>query len=372
MRIAQVTSLQESVPPRYKNGLEFIVSYLTEELISRGYQMTLFAPADSQTQAELVSVYPMGTTNDPNRLYTDDAYSYFNCLAAIKRAQTGKFDLIHSHAGPPMVFLSDLVNIPIIETYHHPPDFAYQVFYQEPYFSHLRQFFDLNIKIFKVFVSENQRAGFAKFFPKGYLTDKNSAVVYNGIPVENFPPSTTAGEYFAFLGYMTPNKGAHLAIKVAQRAGVPLVIAGVVGSDDAYFREQIEPHLNGDGIRFIGTLDHQGKVKFLQQAKAVFIPIQWEEPFGLVMVEAMACGTPVIGLKRAAVPEIVQDGFTGFVVNPGEDGGVAGMVEAVARIGEIDRSACRRRVEERFSVRAMVDGYEAIYRRLSSQGPSLR
>lgn len=364
MRIAQVTSLQESVPPKYKNGLEFIVSYLTEELVSCGHNLTLFAPADSQTKAKLVSVYPMGTTNDPHRLFTDDACSYFNCLAALKMARTGEFDLIHSHAGPPMVFLADLIDVPVIETYHHPPDFAYQVFYQEPYFRHLRPFFDLHKKVFKVFVSQAQRAQFKKFFPKGYLTEKNSAVVPNGIPVETFPFSADKGDYFAFLGYMTPDKGAHLAIKAARQAGAPLVIAGVVGSDTTYFQEEIEPWIDNDKIRFVGTLEHQEKVRFLQKAKAIFVPIQWEEPFGLVMIEAMACGTPVIGLRRAAVPEIVANGLTGFVVDPGKDQGVAGMVEAAAGIKEIDRVACRRRAEEYFSVRVMVDQYEAVYRQV--------
>lgn len=347
MKIAQLVSLRASVPPKNKNGLEFIVYYLIEELVKRGHEVTLFASANSKTSASLKSIFPEETLSEKNIFWPLESYSAFNAFFCFKQAE--KFDIIHSHCDPDAMFFAQFVNTPLVTTIHAPMDPRWVIYTKDPhYYKFLKPIFDTLKKQKRVFVSNDQQR-------KSYY-NKNSTVILNGIPVEEFSFSNTPKDYFAFFGFLNYDKGAHIAAQIAKKSGLKLKLAG--NSTPEFLEKEIYPYLDKN-IEYVGPVSGAKRVKFLQSAKALLVPIQWDEPFGLIMPEAMACGTPVIAFNRAAVSEIVKDGETGFIVNDENE-----MIEATEKIGQIDRYVCRKHVENIFTIKRMVDEYERLYQKI--------
>lgn len=349
MRIAQLVSLQESVPPKGKNGLEYVVHYLTEELVRRGHEVTLFATGDSATSARLVEVMPYPLSRGTLFGFSSTHYALMATAKAAEMA--GEFDIIHSHLGAPAYYFAELLGTPMVETIHSAHtrlESAEDLLHLKPYLCDCRR---RERKIHRVFVSRNQKGCFSK--------RPNISVIHNGIGFEDFTFNPSKEDYFAYLGYLTPEKGAHLAIEAARRANVKLRLAGNYFGCEDYFEKKIKPHLRKGQVEYAGVLGPEERDKFLGGARALLFPVQWQEPFGLVMVEAMACGTPVIGFDRAAVGEVVKDGVTGFVAKD-----VAGMAQAIRKLEAIDPAACRRHVEKNFSARRMADRYEKLYEEL--------
>lgn len=348
LRIAQVVSLQESIPPKGKNGLEFVVHYLTEELVKRGHEVTLFATEDSKTSANLISVLPYPAVK--KRLFNWGSTDY-SLMALEKVAQMkNKFDVVHTHIGSIAFHLADFIDAPIVETVHSP---VYKVSRK---YSATKKIQNKYLKdeirkygnAYHTFVSNNQK--------KNSFLKNNNVVVHNGIDLNQFKFREEPEDYFLYLGYLTSNKGAHSAVQAAKKAKVKLKIAGSYRYCEKYFEEEIEPYLKKGQIEYVGVVNPSQRNKLLGGAKAILVPVQWEEPFGLIMIEAMACGTPVIGFNKAAVPEIVKNGENGFIVKD-----YLGMARAIKKISKINRQECRNHVEKYFSVEKMVDKYEKVY-----------
>jgi len=348
LKIAQVVSLQESVPPKGKNGLEYVVHYLTEELVKRGHKVTLFATKDSKTSAKLVDVLPYPAAK--KRIFDWSATDY-SLLAMTKAAEMAdEFDIIHSHIGSVAFCFTGLIKTAIIETIHSP---VYKI--SKKYLPkkniqnrYLKDKIRRHNKSYHIFVSKNQKSN--AFFKN------NNAVIHNGIDFGKFKFEKEPQDYFVYLGYITPEKGAHLAVRAAKRARVKLKLAGSYKHCEEYFKEEIKPYLKRGKIEYVGVVNPARRNKLLGGAKAILVPVDWEEPFGLVMIEAMACGTPVIGFNRAAVPEIVKDNKTGFVVEDYKE-----MARAIKKIDNINRADCRAHIEKNFSVEKMADEYERVY-----------
>ena len=348
LRIAQVVSLQESIPPKGKNGLEFMVHYLTEELVKRGHDVTLFATKDSKTSAKLVDVLPYPAAKKRIFGWGGTEYSLISLTKAVE--MENKFDVIHTHIGQVAYYFTNLIKTPIVETIHSPihkipKRYLPKKNIQDRYLKDSRNRYK---KMQHVFVSKNQK--------KNAFMQNSGSVIHNGIDLEEFKFKKDPQDYFLYLGYMTSNKGAHLAVKAARRARVKLKLAGSYKHCEKYFEEEIKPYLKKGKIEYVGVVNPVQRNKLLGGAKAILVPLQWEEPFGLIMIEAMACGTPVIGFDIAAVPEIVKDGKTGFIVKDFKE-----MAKAVRKVDEIDRGTCRSHIEKHFSVEKMVDGYEKVY-----------
>ncbi len=354
LRIAQVTNLQESVPPLNKNGLEMVVHYLTEELVTMGHDVTLFATADSQTSATLVPMWPTAVSRDPyGHWETSSAYTKWTVAEALRRH--GEFDIIHDHTRFIAPFFAQLITTPIVTTVHHPisTETAFKTHYPadyQPYYENTLKYSLDTIPT--VVVSKFQQAEL--FSARGL----SSTVIYNGITAPAVS-SSEPGEYLAFLGYLTAAKGADQAIQAVLPTGEKLQIAGSIRQDDPsgqdYFAKKIQPFLS-DRISYVGGLGYQEKFEFLAKAKGLLLPIQWDEPFGLVAIEALAVGTPVIAWNRAAMPEIIVDGVSGFLVNS-----VSELTQRLGQIDSISRLACRARFEELFSARTMAKNYETFY-----------
>jgi glycosyltransferase involved in cell wall biosynthesis len=350
VRIAQVAPLYESVPPKLYGGTERVVSFLTEELVAQGHDVTLYASGDSVTSARLEAACPSAL-----RLATDCVDQLAHHVLMVERvardAQAGRYDLVHFHCDY-LHFPVSRRAIPVHLTTLHGrldlPDLR-------PLY---REFDDAPL----VSVSDAQRRPLPDAGWRG--------TVHHGLPLDLLPFRREPSGYLAFLGRISPEKGADRAIEIARRAGLPLRLAAKVDRVDRdYFRERIRPLLEGPGVEFVGELGDADKADFLGGARALLFPIDWPEPFGLVMIEAMACGTPVVAFDRGAVPEVIEDGVNGFRV---ED--VAGAVGAVARLGELSRARCRARFEERFGAPRMARDYVALYRRLveAPRGPRAR
>ncbi|MGE0211793.1 MAG: glycosyltransferase family 4 protein [Parvibaculaceae bacterium] len=338
MRIAQVAPLSEAVPPRLYGGTERVVSWLTEELVAMGHRVTLFASGDSETSADLV---PCARTGLRLAGIRDHLASHLVMLETVRR-RASEFDLIHFHV--------DLLPFPIFQdmaektvtTLHgrlDRPDFhpAYRYFPQMPLVS----------------VSDSQREPMPDCV--NWL-----ATVHHGLPANQQRFRAEPGEYLAFLGRISPEKRPDRAIEIAKRAGLPLKIAAKIDHDDrAYFQEVIAPMLDHPLIEFIGEIDENGKDEFLARASALLFPIDWVEPFGLVMIEAMSAGTPVIGWPMGSVTEVITPGRSGFVVSSIEE-----AAAAVGAIGSLPRREVRAEFEERFAARRMAADYVAAYERL--------
>ncbi len=358
LRIAQIVSLEADVPPKSQNGLEFIVSWITEGMIRRGHQVTLFAPDNSTTSARHISTQPEQLRFDPKKVWQQPIRSMWNTTVAAMMAD--EFDIIHSHTGT-IVFHAPFISTPAIHTLHHPAEHdVWRNLLNEPAIKKqvepIARAFNM---IHHVAVSNKQKELFQANGGDYFFSQVD--VVHNGIPTSQFVPRYDAGDYLLFLGYITPHKGAHIAIDIAKRSHKKLVIAGNYYGEEEYFNTQIAPHLNDD-ITYVGTADFEQKTKLYQHAEALLVPIQWDEPFGLTLIEAAACGTPVIAFNRGASAEIIKDGVTGFVCT-NEDEAVA----AVARLHTIDRRTCRLHTEEHFDAERMLDEYEALYYSLANK-----
>jgi glycosyltransferase involved in cell wall biosynthesis len=339
MRIAQVAPLWERVPPPAYGGIELVVALLTDELVRRGHEVTLFASGDSISLAKLESVHPQALRLDSNV----KEYSIYEMLQLSEvYGRANEFDIIHSHMGCAALPYAKLIKTPTVHTLHgvFTPD---------------------NVKLFKhakeqpyISISNSQRE------PR--LEMNCVATVYNGIDVSShkFYAQPDEPPYLAFLARMSPEKGPHLAIEIAKQSGLPLKMAGKVDVVDVdYFENEIKPHVDGKQIQYLGEANHNQKNELMGRAIATLCPITWKEPFGLVMVESMAAGTPVIATRRGSTPEVIAHGRSGFVCDSVEE-----CIEAVRKVTELDRFACREHVLEHFSVKQMVDGYEAVYRQI--------
>jgi glycosyltransferase involved in cell wall biosynthesis len=332
MRIAMIAPLEIRVPPVAYGGTELVVSLLTEALVNRGHDVTLFASGDSVTSARLHSVIPhflRGTTRSKGLL------NLLNTVACLNQAD--RFDIIHNHTGEGMA-TAHLVQTPMLTTLHGHLDEDWRLL-----FSRYRGWYNTISRSAKALLPE--REGFA-------------GVVYNAIDVQSYPFNGGHREpHLLFLSRMSPEKGPHLAIEVARRLGCKLVLAGNVDSgDEAFFKAVVLPQVDGDQIQYVGEADSHLKRELLAQAYCLLAPITWAEPFGLFMAEAMACGTPVIALGRGAAPEVVKHGETGLIVHSLEE-----MAEAVSRVHTIDPHRCREHVERHFDVPIMTDRYLATY-----------
>jgi glycosyltransferase involved in cell wall biosynthesis len=339
MKIAQVAPLYESVPPKLYGGTERVVSYLTEELVRQGHQVTLFASGDSVTQARLEEVCSRSLRLDQECV--DQLAHHIVLLEQVFR-QASAFDLMHFHIDYLHFPLSIRQHIPTVTTLHGRldlPDLVplYKMFPSMPVVS----------------ISNAQRA------PLPWVNWLGT--VYHGLPEDLYTFRETPGTYLAFLGRITPEKGVEQAIAIAQQVGIPLKIAAKVDRvDREYFQEVVRPLLqNNSLVEYLGEVGDANKDAFLGEAYAVLFPIDWPEPFGLVMIEAMACGTPVIAYPRGAVPEVLEDGVTGWIVE-----GIEEAVQAVGRVSAISRVRCRQVFEERFLASRMAQDYLRIYKEL--------
>jgi glycosyltransferase involved in cell wall biosynthesis len=338
MKIAQVAPLYESVPPQLYGGTERVVSYLTEELVRQGHQVTLFASGDSVTQARLVEACPRSLRL--NQDCVDQLVHHVVLLEQVFR-QASAFDLIHFHIDYLHFPLSVRQHIPTVTTLHGRldlPDLVplYQMFPSMPLVS----------------ISNAQRA------PLPWVNWLGT--VYHGLPEDLYNFREMPGTYLAFLGRIAPEKGVEQAIAIAQQAGMPLKMAAKVDrADREYFRKVVRPLLKNSEVEFVGEVGGSNKDAFLGEAYALLFPIDWPEPFGLVMIEAMACGTPVIAYPRGSVPEVLEDGVTGWIVE-----GIEEAVRAVRRVPVLSRAHCRQVFEERFSASRMARDYLRIYTEL--------
>ena len=339
MKIAQIAPLMESVPPRLYGGSERIVSYLTEELVRLGHEVTLFASADSITAAELVSCASMALRLDGN---VRDATPYYMLMLDRVRELAKQFDILHFHIDQFHFPLFRRMADRTVTTLHgrqDAPDLKplYLGFSEMPLVS----------------ISDDQRRPIAN---ANFV-----ATVRHGIPKNlHAPIYNPRGGYVAFLGRISPEKRPDRAISIARTLGIPLKIAAKIDKvDEAYFREQVAPLLGAPEVEFIGEIDERSKTEFLGEALALLFPIDWPEPFGLVMIEAMACGTPVLAFRQGSVPEIIDPGVTGAIVDT-----TAEAVRTLPRVIALDRHAVRRRFEQRFSSARMAADYVALYRSL--------
>jgi len=347
MHIAQVAPLTEAIPPKLYGGTERVVSWLTEELIALGHDLTLFASGDSRTSARLAKVWPRalrldGAVRDPNALH-------MMMLEQVYR-RAGDFDFLHFHLDYYPFSLFSRQATPFITTLHgrldlpeHQP--VFEVFSSLPVVS----------------ISNSQR----RPLPQANWV----RTVHHGLPADLLEPRPIKPSYFAFLGRVAPEKGLDRAIRIAEHCGVPLKVAAKIDPvDQTYYEEQIRPMIQSVRVEYIGEINDREKSAFLSGAVALLVPINWPEPFGLVMIEAMACGTPVIAFNRGSASEIIEDGLTGFVV---ED--ETGAIGAVDRLSQLSRDNIRRRFEERFTARRMAQDYLAVYRGLlRASAPQLR
>ena len=321
---------------------------LRAELVRRGHEVTLFASGDSETDAELVAPTKRALRGDPT--VTEPLAPHISELGmAFKRAED--FDVIHNHVDYLAFPASRLSPTPTIHTLHGRLDL-----------SQLRTVFQEFQDLALVSISESQRA------PLQDLDLRWAGTVHHGVTVEDYPFAPGPGDYLLFCGRISPEKGPDLAIEVARSAGLPLKMAAKVDTADReYFERTIRPLLDQPGVEFLGEVDEAAKLKLLAGARALLFPIRWPEPFGLVMIEAMATGTPVIARRFGAVPEVVTHGETGFIGDTVDE-----LVAAVYRVDTLDRAECRRMVEKRFSVSRMVDDYESLYVRLAFRPGTMR
>ena len=345
MRIAQVAPLYESVPPRFYGGTERIVSYLTENLVRRGHDVTLFASGDSETTARLHSPCAQALRLDP---HCKDQLAPHVLLVEQVAREASEFDIVHYHI--------DFLHFPTtrrapqrhVTTLHGRldiPDLVplYQEYREMPLIS----------------ISDAQRE------PLPWANWQGT--VYHGLPKDLYPFQEEPGDYLAFLGRISPEKGCDKAIDIARRTGLPLKVAAKIGDgpDREYYESVIRPRFREPGIEFVGEIREPEKAAFLGGARALLFPIDWPEPFGLVMIEAMACGTPVLAFPQGSVPEILEDGVTARIGRSVDD-----LVRAVEEIGTIDRRRCRETFERRFSDARMADDYEQVYHQLVEKDQS--
>ena len=343
LRVGVISPVWFPVPPTGYGGIEWVVWLLADGLTTAGQDVTLFASGDSRTKATLSSVYPtaeselIGTTLPELR----------HALACYERA--GEFDVINDHSGPAAAALGGLVETPVLHTVHGPLDGEGGEVYE--------QIARVAPTLGLISISLNQR------LPRPVLNWVANCP--NALDLTRYPFKPERGEYLLFLGRMSADKGAHRAVAVAHELGLPLKMAGKLREEQErhYFERDVAPHLSSE-IEYLGEVDHGHKVHLLQHARATLFPIEWEEPFGLVMIESMACGTPVIATRHGAVPEVIEHGRSGIIVDDYRE-----MPAALSEADELDAAECRRYVEERFSPERMVDDYLNAYREALARVP---
>jgi glycosyltransferase involved in cell wall biosynthesis len=335
LRIAHIAPVATTIPPPKSGSVETMTSLLTEGLVGRGHDVTLYATADSKTSARLNAIYPHGYWHDEN-MWPWELYEMLNLAAAVERSS--EYDIIHYEAAyyPMSLAFARLSPTPIVQTLHHSPsaaEIALWARYPEAPF---------------VAISNEQ----ARLLVGLNVVD----TVLHGIDTDGFTFESRPDDYLLFLGRFTEGKGVLQAIEIAKRVGMRLILAAAEGE---YYREKIAPHVDGRHIVYYGEADFAAKVKLYGGARALLYPIQAREPFGLVLAEAMACGTPVAALDRGAVREVVDEGVTGMVFNDLEQ-----MINDLPRVLDLDRRRVREQAVARFGVARMVDEYIAVYARL--------
>jgi len=340
MRIAQVAPLYESVPPKLYGGTERVVSYLTEGLVRLGHEVTLFASGDSQTTAKLVPACPRALWRDER---CRETLPHHVRLMELVFQDVSRFDVIHFHC--------DYLHFPLLRRH---PCASVTTLHGRLHVPDLGALFEEYADVPLVSISDDQRRPMPRANWRG--------TVYHGLPRNLHTFGEGSGDYLAFLGRVSPEKGLDRAIAIARRAGVPLKVAAKIYPEERdYYKQVIEPLFRESrgAVEFLGEVGGRAKDELLGNARALLFPIDWPEPFGLVMIEALACGTPVVAFRNGSVPEIIEDGVTGFVVQDVEEG-----VEAVRRVGWLDRATCRKAFEQRFDAARMARDYLEVYRQL--------
>jgi len=338
MRIAQIAPLAEAIPPKFYGGTERVISWLTEELVAQGHDVTLFASGDSRTSAKLEAVWPRALRLDGG---IRDANALHLTMLEHVRRQARDFDVLHFHLDyyPFSLFLRQAT--PFVTTLHGRLDLPEH-----------QTLFATFASVPLISISDSQRTPVPR---AGWVR-----TIHHGLPEREFMPRPANPSYFAFLGRISPEKATDAAIRIAQQCGVPLKIAAKVDAVDRdYFESEIRPLLRPPAVEHIGEIGDHQKSEFLSGAACLLAPADWPEPFGLVLIEAMACGCPVIAFNAGAIPEVIEEGVTGFIVDD-EPGAIA----AAARLSKLSRPAIRRRFEQRFTVRRMAQDYLAVYREL--------
>jgi glycosyltransferase involved in cell wall biosynthesis len=337
MKIAQIAPLVESVPPRFYGGTERIVAYLTEELVALGHDVTLFASGDSMTTANLVPCVPQALRLDPK---VKDPIPYYMLMLDRVRQQASDFDILHFH----------------IDQFHFPlfRDMAQRTVTTV----HGRQDLPDLVPLYLGF-SDMPLVSISNAQRRWVPTANFVKTIHHGLPLNLLRPvGQPRGDYVAFLGRISPEKRPDRAIAIARACGTQLKIAAKVDRvDEAYYREQIAPMIAESGVEFVGEIQERQKTEFLGNAMALLFPVDWPEPFGLTMIEAMACGTPVLGFGYGSVPEIIDDGITGVIVHTLDD-----AIAALPRVAALDRNRVRQRFEQRFSGARMAEDYVTVYR----------
>lgn len=337
MRIAQVSPPWVAVPPKGYGGIEWVVALLTDGLAERGHDVTLFATGDSTTKARLEYVFEEAPGPTAiNSIWHDTVHQM------LVHGQLDRFDVVHHHTQFSALVAAMCVDVPVVHTLHG------------PFVPEMRMLYEpVADRLTFVAISESQRSAMPEL--------RYGGVVYNGIDPDLYPFRAEKEDYLLFIGRANPDKGAHRAVRAARAAGMRLVMAVKIADpvEREHWARDVEPLL-GPEDRVLGEITVEEKADLMSRARAVLFPIDWPEPFGLVMTESMACGTPVIGTPRGAAPEVISDGETGFLVEV--ESYAEEAAAAIWRLGEIDPAACRRRVLERFSERSMVEGYERVFR----------
>src|SRR5581483_409484 len=336
LRIAQIAPLAYRLPPAKYGGTERVIHSLTEALVDRGHDVTIFAAGTSQTRAKLVSVFPKSlrelNITDPKEVTFANLLNIGNAFS-----MQDQFDIIHDHMNPLSLAIANISLTPVVSTIHGAIS-------------------PVNKRVYEKFDKPNL-VSISKAQTSHFPTIETIANVYNGLPLKHYPFTTTQKGYLLFVGRFFKDKGAHYAISVAKELKLPLILAAKLEKrDEKYFKEYVEPHLGKDGIEWVGEVNEEERNKLMSQALCFLHPGTWAEPFGLTLIEAMACGCPVIAFNRGSIPEVIEDGKTGFVVNTEKE-----MIEAVKKATTLDRSYCRNYVLDNFNEDLMAKRYEDVY-----------
>lgn len=349
LRIAQIAPLWVTVPPKKYGGIERIVAMLCDGLIERGHRVTLFAAPGSKTKAKLITVFDKPLL-DAKISWSNPIWNLRNLSKAFEVANQGEFDIIHSHLDMWALFFQGLTKTPVLHTMHNPLYLSGADALKD---DRLRLFSEENHRTNIVLISESARNQAMVKLPR-------AKVIYNGIDLNHFKFNSVGGDHFIWIARMNKHKGVENAIAAAEKMGAKLLLAGRIDpARRKYFRKFIKPHLN-KRIKYVGELAENQLSDFYGSAKALLYPIEWEEPFGLVVAESMACGTPVIAYRRGSMSELIENGKTGFVV----DSDLNKLVGAMKKIKQINRVLVRKRVEQKFSKEEMIDSYEKLYYKL--------
>lgn len=346
MKIAQIAPIIERVPPAKYGGTERVVYELTEELIKRGHEVTLFASGNSLTSGKLISIYPKSLREvRVEDLYGHNTLTMLNIGTAYQ--MQGNFDIIHDHNGYVSLPTANISSIPVVMTYHG--NFSPEV----------QRSYKMLRKPYVVSISKSQVQGI-----EGMNVIGN---VYNGLSMDDYPFSETNDGYLLFVGRISLEKGVHHAIEVALHLNLPLIIAAKLDEIDMpYFKQYVGPRLS-ENIKWVGEVNEGERNKLMSKALCFLHPVTWKEPFGLTLIEAMACGCPVVAFKKGSIPEVIADKKTGYVVLDLEE-----MIEAVKNIGEIKRENCRKHALEKFNAKIMAARYEKIYQKILKQNEQSR